>query len=278
MGGQKASYKMFDRLSSTGGLATPVSMLIIFFSLTLVSTISYYYAVNRVDARKEDLKMIAAEEKMLDLEEAISSAAWSPGSARVKAFSDYGGELRIEPAENHLKINVTMGALSQVLFNSSTGRVLYELPLSSLNRVDSWLRGDQRSIVNRSSSYQAQVHFELGDQRQELRVGYRPLASSSLGGLVAGRRVNNVRIYIINLNGSEPFSSGGGFPLKVLCSGVSSRLHTYSLPPSVETIIITATLSGTEGTVEAPITSGPSGSTVRIEVLVCHMEMRSVSV
>lgn len=278
MGGQKASRNLYGRAPVNRGLATPVSMLIIFFSLTLVSTITYYYAVSRVDARKEDLKLIAAEEKMLDLEEAVSSSAWSPGSARVLAFSDYGGELSVEPAGNHLKINVTMGISSRVLFNSSVGRVLYKLPFTSSRHIGSWLRGDQRSVVNRSSAYQAQVHVERGDEREELIVGYRPMVSSSSGGLVAGRRVNNIRIYIINLNGSQSLSSGGEFHLKVLCSGVSTSVHTYNLTSSVSSVGITATLSGSERTVEVPITSGPSGSTVRFEVLVCHIEVRGVSV
>ena len=278
MGGQKISRNLYGGLSFKRGLATPVSMLIIFFSLTLVSTITYYYAVNRVEARKEDLKMIAAEEKMLDLEEAISSSTWSPGSARVISFSYYGGELRVEPMGNHLKLNVTMGASSEVLFNNSTGLVLYQLPFTSLGRVGSWLRGDQRAVVNRSSAYQAQVHIELGEERQELRVGYRPLVSSSIGGLVAGRRMNNIRIYIINLNESQALSSGGEFHLKVLCSGVSTRVHTYNLTSSVSSVGITATMNGSERTVEVPITSGPSGSTVRGEGLVCHIEVRSVSV
>ncbi|MFQ6054282.1 MAG: hypothetical protein ACE5OO_08665 [Candidatus Bathyarchaeia archaeon] len=278
MGGQKASHRPFEKLSPAGGLATPVSMLIIFFSLTLVSTVSYYYAVNRVDARREDLKMIAAEEKMLDLEEAISSAAWSPGAARVTAFSDYGGELRVEPAENQLELNVTMGASSYTLFNDSTGRVLYRLDLVGLNRVESWLRGDRRAIVNRSPAVQAQVRIARGDEKQELRIGYRPLVSSSLGGLVAGRRVNNIRIYIINMNGSEALASTGEFYLKALCAGVSSRLHEYNLSSSVSVVDITAALDGSRDTVEVPITAGAAGSTVRIEIAVCQIELSKVSV
>ena len=278
MAEQKMSRNLYGGLSFRRGLATPVSMLIIFFSLTLISTITYYYAVSRVEARKEGLKMVAAEERMLDLEEAISSSAWSPGSTRVIYFSWYGGELRIEPTGNFLKLNATMGDSSEVLFNSSTGLVLYRLPFTRLSGVGRWLLGDKRAIVNMSSAYQAQVRIELGDVRQELRVGYRPLVSSSVGGLVDGRRVNNIRIYIINLNESQALSSGGEFHSKVLCSGVSTRVHTYNLTSSVSAVSITATLNVSERTVEVPITSGPSGSTVRFEVLVSHIEVKEVSV
>jgi len=277
MSGEKA-HRLNGPVTGRKALATPVSMLIIFFSLTLVSTIAYYQALSRIDARKETLKQVAAEEKMLDLEEAISSAAWSPGSSRVVSFSDYGGELRVEPAGNHLKINLTLGASSQVVFNSSTGRVIFQLPSATSRRVGSWLRGDERAIVNKSAAYQARVHIERGAEAAELIVGYRPLVSSSLGGLVAGRRVNNIRIYIINLNGSQAIETEGEFHVKVLCSGVSSRVYTYNLSSSVASVGITATLSGSERTVEVPITSRPSGSTVRVEVLVCGVEVRGVSV
>jgi len=43
-------------------------MLLILFSLTLVSTIAYTYSLNHLENRKEDLKLYAAEEKMLDVE------------------------------------------------------------------------------------------------------------------------------------------------------------------------------------------------------------------
>jgi len=253
-------------------------MLIIFFSLTLVSTVTYYYSVSRVDARKQDLKLIAAEERMLDLEAAVSSTAWSPGSARVLAFSDYGGEMSVEPEENRLKINITMEASSYIVFNSSTGLVLYQLPFATERHVGRWLLGDDRAIVNRSSAYQAQVRVERGYERQELRMGYRPLVSSSLGGLASGRRVNNIRIYVINLNGSQALSSEGEFHLKVQCSGVSTGLNAYNLSASITSANIRATLGGSEEAVEVPLTSGPSGSTVRVEVLVCHIEVRGVRV
>lgn len=277
MSGNKTHY-VIGPISWDRGLATSVSMIIIFFSLTLVSTITYYYSATRIDAKKEDLKVIAAEEKMLDLEAAISSTAWSPGSSRVLAFSDYGGEVSVKPPENHLEINITMGESSYIVFNGSTGSVIYKLPFASKRQVGRWLLGDDRAIVNRSSAYQAQVHVEHGDERQELTMGYRPLVSSSLGGMASGRRVNNIRIYIINLNGSQALSSEGEFHLKVQCTGVSTSLNAYNHSASVTSANIRATLDGSEEEVEVPITSGPSGSTVRVEVLVCHIEARSVRV
>ena len=175
-------------------------------------------------------------------------------------------------------LNLTLGASNEILFNDSIGIAVYQLPYNRLGHLGDWLRGDRRAIVNKSSAYQAQVHIEQGTERQELVVCYRPLVSSSVGGLVDGRRVNNIRIHIINLNGSQAFSSEGEFHLKAFCDRVSSNVHNYNLSSSVTSVSVIATLDGYEGTVEIPIPSGPSGSTVIVEVLVSHIELNRVSV
>jgi hypothetical protein len=55
-------------------------MLLILFSLTLVSTIAYTYSLNHLENRKEDLKLYAAEERMLDVEEVGSPSRITAGS------------------------------------------------------------------------------------------------------------------------------------------------------------------------------------------------------
>ena len=65
-------------LGTRHGLAASVSLLLILFSLTIVSTIAYSYALGAIGSRKQDLKLVAAEEKMLDIESAISAVVWSP--------------------------------------------------------------------------------------------------------------------------------------------------------------------------------------------------------
>jgi len=202
-------------------LAAPVSLLLILFSLTLLSTVAYTYSIRQIGSRKEDLKLLAADD---------------------------------------------------------TGRFVYELPSTRVGHYGSWLRGDQRSIVNRSAAYQAQMRVEIGDEHQELAASYRPLVSSSVGDLVEDRRVNNVRIYVVNLNGSQSIESGGEFHVKVLCGGVSTKVYSYDLDSNVTTVNITAELGGSVSTVGVPLTVGASGSRVRVEVVVSGVEMGGVSV
>lgn len=266
---------LFDRRR---GLAAPVSLLLILFSLTLVSTVAYNYAVRQISNRKEDLKLVAAEEKMLGLEEAISFTAWSPGASKAVAFSDYGGQLRVEPGGSHLLVNLTMDGSTYTVFDSDTGRFIYELPSTVVGDLDRWLRGDQRVIVNQSTAYQSLMRVETGSEYQELVGRYRPLVSSSLGDVSGGRRINNVRIYIVNLNASEAIQSGGEFHVKVTCENVTTVVNSYDLGVTVTIMDILADLDGVQRTVAVPITVGASGSTVRVEVVVCHVKIEGVSI
>ena len=260
------------------GLAAPVSLLLILFSLTIVSTVAYSYALGRIGTRKQDLKLVAAEEKMMDMEGAVSESVWSPGSMRTLAFSNYDGSLRVEPDANHLLLNATMDGSTYTLFDSDTGRFVYELPCTEIGHYGRWLRGDDRAIVNRSTAYQAQMSVGVGDEFEELYVRYRPLASSSVGDLVSGRRVNNIRVYIVNLNASEALDSGGEFHVRVHSTGVDTETHTYDLDPGVTSVYLKAVLDGEEETVSIPVTAGASGSTVKIEVVIGYVEIEGVEV
>lgn len=276
--GRKGALQQMGLFHKRRGLAAPVSLLLILFSLTLVSTVAYNYAVRQIGNRKEDLKLVAAEEKMLDLEEAISFSTWSPGASKTMAFSDYGGQLRVEPGGSHLQVNLTMDGSTYTVFDSDTGRFVYELPSTVVGHLDRWLRGDQRAIVNQSTAYQAIMMVEAGSEYQELVARYRPLASSSLGDVSGGRRINKVRIYIVNLNASEALQSGGEFHVKISCLNVTTQVQNYDLGDTVTTMDITADLDGEQRTIVVPLTVGASGSTVRVEVVVSHVKIEGVSI
>lgn len=260
------------------GLAASVSLLLILFSLTLVSTIAYSYALGRLGTRKQDLKLVAAEEKMLDMEAAISAVAWSPGSVRTLAFSNYDGQLRVEPASNHLLLNATMNATTYTLFDSDTGRFIYELPSTVVGHYGRWIRGDERAMVNQSASYQAQMSVDVGDEREELLARYRPLASHSTGDLVSGRRINNVRVYVVNLNSSTALESAGEFHVRVASENVTTQIRSYDLGAGVTSMELKAVLAGTERAITVPLTVGTSGSTVRIEVVIGYVAIQGVEI
>jgi hypothetical protein len=260
------------------GLTAPVSLLLILFSLTLVSTVAYNYTLKQIDSRKLDLKTVAAIEKMLDLEEATTSSAWSPGSSNTLAFSDYGGKFRVEPGANALQVNITLGTISDTVFESNTGCFVYELPSITRGRVGTWLRGDQRSIVNQSTSYLAQVNIVASVEHQEIVARYRPLVSSSVGGISGGRRINNVRIYIFNLNSSGSIQSSGELHVKVTCLNITTSLNEYNGSTSDTVMKMRASLDGISREIQIPIEIGTSGSMVRVELVISNVEIQEVPV
>jgi hypothetical protein len=265
-------------LSFRKGLVTPVSFILILFSLTIVSTIAYNYSLIQIKHRGEDLKIIAIEDKMLDLEEAISDISWSSGAARTLVFANYGGTFKVDNSSNHLELNITMDETDYTLFDSNIGGFLYELPSINVINYGKWIKGDSRVIVNQSSSYQASMKIEPSREKQELKAHYRPLIVSSVGSLSDERRLNIIRIYIINLNTSEGIYTSGEFRIKVDCSDVNSHLYNYILDSSETYMTFTVNLAGKLGNLIVPLTIGEAGSIVRLEVLTNQISIRGVAI
>jgi hypothetical protein len=259
-------------------LATPVSFILILFSLTIVSTIAYNYSLNQIKHRGEDLKIIAIEDKMLDLEETISDISWSSGASRTLMFANYGGSFKVDNSSNHLELNITIDEADYTLFDSNIGGFLYELPSINVINYGKWIKGDSRVIVNQSSAYQVSMKIEPSSEKQELKAQYRPLIVSSVGSLTDERRLNIIRIYIINLNTSEGIYTSGEFRIKVDCIDVNSHLYNYILDSSETYITFTVNLAGKLGNLIVPLTIGEAGSIVRLEVLTNQISIRGVAI
>ena len=162
------------------------------------------------------------------------------------------------------------------LFDSPTGRYIYELPSTVVGHYGRWFRGDERAITNQTASVQAQVSVGAGSEYQELNTRYRPTVSSSIGDLEAGRRVNKIRIYIINLNSSTSLQSSGEFHIKSTAEDVTIVTQSYDLEASITSITLTADLSGVTDSVEILLTVGPSGSTIQYELVISNVKLTEV--
>ena len=210
--------------------------------------------------------------------EEIERIVWAPGSIRTISYSNYGGKLRVEPTENHLELNATLGDTKVTLIDSPTGRTAYELPSTVVGHLGRWLAGDERAIVNQTASTQTQASVGVGSQYQELYVRYRPQASSSTGDITGERRVNVIRIYIINLNSSSPLQTSGELYVKAECVSVTNSVQSYDLNASVSSVTISSELDGVTDSVEIPLTLGASGSTVRLETVISSVKISGVTI
>lgn len=265
-------------LLSKKGIAIPVTFLMLFVSLTFLISVTYCFAVIRVNSEGELLKVSAAKRGMLSVENSIEAVSWSPGSSETCSFEDYGGKFKAEPEAKRLIINVTDGSFSETIFNSSVGKLVYELTPSRSQIGNFFLKGDSRVIINQSSFSMSQLYVSPGSEFQEITLCYRPFASSAVTGSSGGKPVNNLRIFIINLNSSQSLTLTGEFRLKVTCVNVTSTLRSYNFSYQIESLMVKVNFDGVNGTVSLPVSSNADGAIVKVEIVTCNVKLQNVGV
>lgn len=276
MGKHKAKTNKQRLLRSRRAIALPVTFLILFVSLILLVTVTYYFSITRISAKNLEVKVSGAEQEMISLEKVIKFVSWSPGSYEIFDFDDFGGKFRVLPAARTLALDITDGAAFQeVFFNNSVGEVLYELP-SSDKQENVFLKGDKRAVINQSSSTMVQLYASQGQENYEVALSYRPLAGATVTGSSNGKPVNSLRVYIISLNSSENIARSGSFRLKTTCINVTSNWRTYDFLSPITSLLITANLDDASGQVSLPISSSAQGAIVNLETVICSIKLEDV--
>ena len=140
---------------------------------------------------------------MLSLNDKILSTIWNPGSSSTINIKDSDGLIRIQPENNQLKITINdTSSIQEEIFVSSIGKIVYELPYSGSSQPEVYLEGDSRTIVNQTGSTQSQVNIVRGAEHPEIHLSYRPMVSCITSEIENGKQVNDIRIYVTNLNSS----------------------------------------------------------------------------
>jgi hypothetical protein len=259
-------------------MAIPVTFLMLFVSLMLIITATYYIAMTSLSAQGQTLNFSAVKQSMIALENGIETVLWSPGSSQVYYVDDFGGNFEIMPTAKVLLLSLTYNNFSNVIFNSSVGEVIYKLPYAEPGSNGLFLTGDARAIVNSSSATMWQLQLSTGETAQEIRLTYRPLASSMVTGFNGSKLVNTVRIYAINMNLSQSLSLPSGFYLKAVCKSVTSITRSYNLPYTISSIQVKTVSDGAKGTVSLPISSNISSVLINVELMVCNIQLQRVEV
>ena len=250
----------------------PVTFLILFVSTLGIITVTYYFSVERVNSQSQILKVSTAKQNLLSLDEVILSTLWQSGSAGTLELTDSGGLTNIQPTSNILTISINDNlGIEETIFNTSVGKVTYELPYSGSSETGLFLKGDSRAITNQSGSSLSQLCIANGVQHPEIQLRYRPTVSYTTAGLENSKTVNNIRIYIVNLNSSDPIALRGELPLKISCTSAQLTTKTYEVSYQPENLAITSTLDGAHGSVTIPISSTAEGSIIYIETVVSNV-------
>ena len=262
---------------SRRAIALPVTFLMLFVSLMILITATYYFSVTKISAKTLELKTAGVEQEMLSFEKTIKFVSWSPGAYEIYEFGDFGGRFKAVPTARLLILNVTDNlSFYDVFYNNSIGKVLYELPPSEEALDNIFLKGDSRAIVNQSSSTTTQLYISQATEQYEIVLSYRPLASSTTTGSSGGKPTNSVRVYIVSLNASESIMRLGTFRLKASCLTVTSTLRSYNLTSQLTSMSIRADLDNVISEVSLPISSNAQGAIVNLETIVCRVRIEDV--
>ena len=264
-------------LKSTKAIAIPVTFLILFVSITLLVTVTYYFSITQIKDKLEVLKVSGAEQEMVSLEKIVNFVAWSPGSYQIYTFGDYGGTLNVMPYSENLTLTLNDGNnFSDTFFNGPIGKISYDLPPSSEYQDNLFLEGDNRVIVNQSNSAMDQVYIYKTTTGYGVSISYRPLAGSTSLNSDIGPAANNVKVYIVSLASSPVIIQQGQTRLKIASTDITTQTFSYNFSSSIKALTINASLDGNSGNVSVPILSNDHGASVDLEILTCKIEVDSV--
>jgi hypothetical protein len=269
----KQSIRRF--LHSKAALALPVTFLILLVSTLGIISVTYAFSVGRVNSQGQALKVSTAKQNLLGLDDAVLSTLWQLGSSSTFDLTDSGGQINIQPNNNVLTINISdSSGIKETVFNASIGRIIYELPSSQSSQMGLYIKGDCRTITNQSGSLTSQMCIQNGVEHPEIQLRYRPSVTSAVAGSENGKVVNNIRIYIVNLNASSSIALYGELPLQISCTNTQLLSKNYELSTETGQLIVTSILDGNSGTVSIPISSSSQGAVLHIETVISNVSIQ----
>ncbi|MEM4704628.1 MAG: hypothetical protein QXJ02_06145 [Candidatus Bathyarchaeia archaeon] len=258
-------------------VSLPVTFLMLFVSLMLLITTTYYVAMTRLTSKGLLVNFSVAKQSMITLENTIQSVMWSPGAASIYKMEDLGGNFAIRPTAKVLTINVAGENFDETLFQSPVGEMVYKLAYAEPGSSGLFLKGSSAQVVNNSFSTMARLQIATGSTSQEIRLSYRPFVSSTVIGSLEGKPVNALRIYIVNMNSSQAVAISSGFRLKVRCLETVTTTKRYNLSYQLSSITVKASFDGDAySKVVMPITSNVNGTIVDVETVICNIQMQEV--
>lgn len=266
-------------LKSKRALAIPVTYLLLFVSLMAIISMTYSFAVVKINSRGALLRASVAKQNMQFLDDAVHSVAWSFSASEVVYMDNCGGIFKTENTARNLALNFTdEQTFYSVLFNSPVGRMYYKLDDSEFNEDGSYIRGDDRAVINQTAFTMTQLYVMTADDAKQLVLSYRPLATAAAIGTSGGKPLNLIRVNVINVNSSANLSQQEKFYLKVTSVNVTTTKTRYEFNQSVSSLAIKSAFDGKETTVWLPISSISDGVVVDVEVDVCYITIQRAEV
>jgi hypothetical protein len=263
-------FKKFFR--SKTAMALPVTFLILLVSTLSIVSFTYYFSIEKVNSQGQTLKVSTAKQSILSLNDEIIATLGQPGSSSTFDLRDSGGLLKITPNINVLTLSVDdSSSIQETIFNTTIGKITYQLPYSGSSETGLYLIGDGRTITNQSGSSTSQLCIANGAEHPEIQLQYRPTVTYVAAGLENGKAINNIRIYIVNLNSSSVIAQQGDLPLQISCVNTQLDSRNYDVSYRVGSLTLSSILNDVRGSVSVPISSTSVGAIVHIETVVSNI-------
>jgi hypothetical protein len=272
----KVSLRHFKNfVQSKTAMALPVTFLILLVSTLSIVSFTYYFSVEKINSQGQTLKVSTAKQSLLSLNDEIISTLGQPGSSSTFDLSDSGGLLKIQPIINVLTLSVDDNStIQETIFNTTIGKITYQLPYSGSSETGLYLMGDSRTITNQSGSSTSQLYIANGAEHPEIQLQYRPIVTYVSAGLENGKSINYIRIYIVNLNSSSAIAQQGDLPLQISCVNTQLESRNYDVSYIVGSLTLTSILNDVRGNVSIPISSTSIGAIVHIETVVSNISIQ----
>ena len=269
-------YCHFKKLArSKFAMALPVTFLILFVSTLGLVTFTYYFSVERINSQGQTLKVSTAKENLLSLDNEIVSTLGQPGSSSTFDLTDSGGRISIQPTKNVLTLIINDSQnIKTTIFNETIGKITYELPYSRTSETGLYLKGDGRTIINQRGDSTSQLCIAQGTENQEIQLHYRPIVTSVTTGLENGKTVNNIRIYVVNLNSSFDLALMGELPLQISCLNTKLTSQNYEVSYQPGSLLVTSVLDGVSGSISVPISSNTEGAIIHMETVISNVSIQ----
>jgi hypothetical protein len=117
----------------------------------------------------------------------------------------------------------------------------------------------------------SQLCIQNGAEHAEIVLRYRPSVTYAEGSPENGKAVNSIRVYIANLNSSDPISVYGSLPLQVGCKTTKLLTGSYQVASGVGSLTVTSVLDGSIGSVSIPLTTTSLGGVIHLEIVVSNI-------
>ena len=270
------TYCHFKKLArSKFAMALPITFLILFVSTLGIVAFTYYFSVERINSQGQTLKVSTAKENLLSLDNEIVSTLGQPGSSSTFDLTDSGGRISIQPTKNVLTLIINDNQnIKTTIFNETIGKVTYELPYSRTSETGLYLKGDGRTIINQRGDSTSQLCIAQGTENQEIQLHYRPIVTSVTTGLENGKTVNNIRIYVVNLNSSVDLAVMGELPLQISCLNTKLTSQNYEVSYQPGSLLVTSVLDGVSGSISVPISSNTEGAIIHMETVISNVSIQ----